>query len=623
MKGSLSTSILANLENRVIQLPKLAGDFAVASPDLPAKKARLSLSGNAGADLKKQSANVDLAMRLDESNIKAKFTVADFAALRSTFDIAIDKLNVDKYLPPKKPGETAKAPASPQPEQPIDFSPIKKLDVLGSVRIGDLTVSNIKAQNVRVDVRAKNGRLDVDPLAANLYQGSVKGLASIDANTNRIAVKQNLVGISIGPLLRDAAGQDLLEGRGNVVLDLTTTGNLVSAMKKTLNGSAKLELKDGAIKGINLANSLRNAKSMFTGGKRDAEQGAVAGEKTDFSELTASFDIKNGIAHNGDFLAKSPFLRLTGEGDINLPDSSLNYLAKAAVVASSAGQGGKEMADLKGLAIPVRVSGPFAALKYKLEYGSIVSDTAKQKLEEKKEIGIMDESSSRSCSVNPMNPRPRQASRRRAGPARQPKPEDKLKAKVEEAVLTPVSASAMKSFAERVIEWQRTSGRHDLPWQRTRDPYRIWLSEIMLQQTQVSAVVPYYARFLARFPDLASLAAAPEDDVLALWSGLGYYARARNLHSAARAIVERHAGAFPEAFDDIVALPGIGRSTAGAIAVFAFGARQPILDGNVKRVFARAFGIAGSPARRKSKRPCGRVPGLYCHRRMSKPIRRD
>jgi A/G-specific adenine glycosylase len=157
----------------------------------------------------------------------------------------------------------------------------------------------------------------------------------------------------------------------------------------------------------------------------------------------------------------------------------------------------------------------------------------------------------------------------------------------------------MKSFAERVIEWQQSSGRHDLPWQRTRDPYRIWLSEIMLQQTQVSAVVPYYARFLARFPDLASLAAASEDEVLALWSGLGYYARARNLHNAARAIVESHAGIFPGVFDAIVALPGIGRSTAGAIAVFAFGTRQPILDGNVKRVFARAFGIGGFPGEKK------------------------
>ena len=157
----------------------------------------------------------------------------------------------------------------------------------------------------------------------------------------------------------------------------------------------------------------------------------------------------------------------------------------------------------------------------------------------------------------------------------------------------------MKDFAGRVIAWQRLSGRHDLPWQLTREPYRIWLSEVMLQQTQVAAVLPYYARFVARFPDIASLAAAPEDEVLALWSGLGYYARARNLHAAAHAIVQRHRGVFPCVFDDIVALPGIGRSTAGAIAVFAFGERRPILDGNVKRVFARAFGIAGFPGDRK------------------------
>ncbi len=344
------------------------------------------LSGSVAADLEKRTANADLTMKLDESNIKAKFAVADFATLRGTFDIAIDKLNVDKYRPQNKPGETPTAQASSHPEQPIDFSPIKKLDVAGSVRIGDLTASNIKTQNVHVEIRAKNGRLDVDPLVANLYQGGVKGSASIDANTNRIAVKQNLAGISIGPLLHDAIGQDLLEGRGNVALDLTSAGNLVSAMKKTLNGTARLELKDSAIKGINLAQSLRNAKALVTGGKHEAEQGAVAGEKTDFSELTASFVIKNGIAHNDDFLAKSPFLRLTGEGDVNLPDSTLNYLAKAAVVASSAGQGGKETADLKGLTIPVRASGPFTALKYKLEYGSVLSDSAKQKLEERREV---------------------------------------------------------------------------------------------------------------------------------------------------------------------------------------------------------------------------------------------
>ncbi len=155
----------------------------------------------------------------------------------------------------------------------------------------------------------------------------------------------------------------------------------------------------------------------------------------------------------------------------------------------------------------------------------------------------------------------------------------------------------MDDFSRRLIAWQRGHGRHDLPWQ-VSDPYRIWLSEIMLQQTQVETVIPYYLRFLERFPDIPALARASEDEALALWSGLGYYARARNLHSAARRVVERHAGRFPQAFEDIVALPGIGRSTAAAIAVFAHGERRAILDGNVKRVLCRVFEIDGWPGER-------------------------
>ena len=153
-------------------------------------------------------------------------------------------------------------------------------------------------------------------------------------------------------------------------------------------------------------------------------------------------------------------------------------------------------------------------------------------------------------------------------------------------------------FAARLIRWQREHGRHDLPWQNTRDPYRIWLSEIMLQQTQVETVIPYYHRFLARFPDLAALAAARLDDVLALWSGLGYYARARNLHRAANIIVDAHGGHFPRQAGEIAQLPGIGRSTAAAIAAFAFDERGAILDGNVKRVLTRAYGVAGFPGQK-------------------------
>lgn len=154
---------------------------------------------------------------------------------------------------------------------------------------------------------------------------------------------------------------------------------------------------------------------------------------------------------------------------------------------------------------------------------------------------------------------------------------------------------ADSGFAEQVIRWQKQHGRHVLPWQLTRDPYRIWLSEVMLQQTQVATVIPYYLRFIQRFPDVAALAVAPAEEVMSHWSGLGYYSRARNLHRCAQQVMEQYRGVFPRDPELLAQLPGIGRSTAAAIAAFAYGERAAILDGNVKRVFARVFGIDGYP----------------------------
>jgi A/G-specific adenine glycosylase len=151
-------------------------------------------------------------------------------------------------------------------------------------------------------------------------------------------------------------------------------------------------------------------------------------------------------------------------------------------------------------------------------------------------------------------------------------------------------------FAERLLQWFEVYGRHTLPWQSNPTPYRVWVSEVMLQQTQVATVIPYYERFMARFPDVQSLAAAPLDEVLHLWTGLGYYARARNLRQCALVVVTRFAGEFPDDLAALTGLPGIGRSTAGAILALAFSQRQPILDGNVKRVLARVFGIEGDPS---------------------------
>lgn len=153
----------------------------------------------------------------------------------------------------------------------------------------------------------------------------------------------------------------------------------------------------------------------------------------------------------------------------------------------------------------------------------------------------------------------------------------------------------MTDFAQRLITWQKAQGRHDLPWQQQRNRYRVWVSEIMLQQTQVTTVIPYFLRFMQRFPDVVSLASAPTDDVLALWAGLGYYARARNLHKAAQQVMEKFSGEMPSSAEALETLPGIGRSTAAAIVSLADDVAAPILDGNVKRVFARHAAIGGWP----------------------------
>ena len=150
----------------------------------------------------------------------------------------------------------------------------------------------------------------------------------------------------------------------------------------------------------------------------------------------------------------------------------------------------------------------------------------------------------------------------------------------------------MSNFVQKLCAWQQAHGRHDLPWQ-SADPYRVWLSEIMLQQTQVATVIDYYQRFLERFPTISELASAEQSEVMSYWAGLGYYARARNLHRCAQIVVEQYGGVFPREYEDIVALPGIGRSTAHAIMAFCYGAPTPIMDGNVKRLFTRYYGIKG------------------------------
>ena len=380
IKGTLTSPISGSLDEQQFSLPALKANFDVANPSLPKGQMKLALTGSASANIKKQDVALDVATKLDDSNIKAKLGMTGFASPAYRFDINIDQIDVDRYLPKEK------AAKKNEPEKPIDLSALKKINATGSIRIGSLKVSNIKSSNVRVDVKAKDGRVDASPVSMNLYQGTMNGSASAVASaTPQFAVKQNLNGVSVGPLIRDVMDKDVLEGKGTVSVDVTTRGATVSAMKKALNGNAALNLADGAIKGINIAQTIRNAQAKLGAVKGESTQTASAQEKTDFSELKASFNIRNGVAHNDDLSMKSPLIRLGGNGDINVGNNTMDYLAKATVVGTLQGQGGKDLSALKGVTIPVRLAGPFDALKYTVDFNAMVGEAAKAKVQQKTE----------------------------------------------------------------------------------------------------------------------------------------------------------------------------------------------------------------------------------------------
>jgi len=383
VQGKLGTPVTLNLESQQVQLPGIAGDLALSGPDIPGKSLKAAVKGGARADWGKQNANAELAVKLDESSIQAKLAVANWSQPAINFDVVADRLNVDRYFPPSKPGAApaggGTSSAGAGAEKPIDLSALKTLKATGNVKIGALQVSNIKAENVSVGVKAAGGRLDVSPMSASLYQGTLTGTAAVNANNNSFAAKQTLAGVSIGPLLRDAASKDLLEGRGNVVLDVTSAGDTATALKKALAGTASVALKDGVVKGVDIPGTIRKARAML-GSKSALEQQAKGGEKTEFTDLTASFVIKNGVAHNEDLQGKSSSLRLAGAGDIDVGEGRMNYTAKASVVSTSTGEGGKDRARAGVATVPVRVTGPFDNLKYSVDVGALAADAAKEGL---------------------------------------------------------------------------------------------------------------------------------------------------------------------------------------------------------------------------------------------------
>ncbi len=383
IKAKLASPVTGNVKAQQLALPQLKASLSASGPNLPGKSIAGELAGSAAVDGAKRSAQANLAGKIADSNVKAQVSITDFTPFTLAFNIDADQLDVDRYLPPKAAASAAGssgASGQKQPEQPFDLAGLRDLRANGSLHVGSLKANNVKASNLRMDVKANGGRLDVNPLTATFYQGTLSSAIAINAApaTPAFAVKHNMSGINVGAFLKDLASNDTLEGKGDVMLDVTTQGNTVGALKKALNGAAAIRLADGAVKGIDIAGSIRAAKARLGTLRGEQTQAADRNQKTDFSELTATFKIMNGVARNNDLSLKSPLLRVGGEGDINLGEDTLDYLVKAAIVGTSRGQGGREADELKGITVPVRVTGPLAAPSYKLDFSAMATESARQ-----------------------------------------------------------------------------------------------------------------------------------------------------------------------------------------------------------------------------------------------------
>ena len=381
----LASPMSLNMKSQLIELAALTGQLDVKDPALPKKQASMPLAGRLAVNNTEKTAELDLNSKFESTSFDLKAAVKNFAKPAITAVLNADKLDIDALLPPKKNAntETAASSGEKSKDTPVDLSPLRNLNLDITANIGELKVSNIQAQQLKTKAVARGGKLTISPLDAKLYGGSTTGVITADANTQTVTVNQNMTGVQVQPVIKALLDKDMVEGKGNVGINIRTTGNTVNQMKAALDGKVSVSLQDGAIKGINLAEKFRNAKSLLTTGS-NATQKTDTTQKTDFSSLAVSFDIANGVATSNDLNVMAPLFRIGGAGQVNLISNSLDYLAKASVVATSTGQGGKTLdSGLNGVTVPVRLYGPFTGVQWELQFKELAKEAAKAKLQPK------------------------------------------------------------------------------------------------------------------------------------------------------------------------------------------------------------------------------------------------
>ncbi len=366
-------------------LTKLAQPIPETSDPNVLTKAGFSARFEATPDLLKVN---NLVVRLDDSTVTSHASVKNFTAPAVTFDVALDAIDVDRYLPPtaeeeaQPPATPASAAAAGAAEVPMDT--LRELNVQGDLKVGNLKVSNMRVSDFLATLNAKDGLIKITPLKAKLYEGVYSGNVQLDARgeTLKFTVDENLTGVQAGPLLKDMTGDDTLQGAGNARINVSAMGITPDEVMKSLSGKTEIAFKNGAVKGLNIGKIIRDAKARLKGQPATAAEEA---EKTDFAELSASLTFDKGVASNNDLSLKSPLLRVSGKGKVNLIEQTIDYVATTTIVGTSKGQGGKELEELKGLPIDVKVGGTFVEPSFKLDLGSVLKDKAKAEAKKKVE----------------------------------------------------------------------------------------------------------------------------------------------------------------------------------------------------------------------------------------------
>jgi len=401
-KADVTLSIAAptRSQDRVV-FGELKTDAKIAGPRLPAGGVAASLEGSGGIDPKRGAVELALEGTFDGSALRVRLAATRLAPLSLRYELQADRLDLDRLVvdaakpaaaaPPAAAGEAAPAPAAGAVPASGAAAPgagiaipaaIAGLDASGSVRIGALKLRGIDASDVAATIRSGGGRIDIAPLRAAVFHGTLDASAAL-TEAGRHSLRMELSGVDAGLALRALSGRDALEGRGNLSLELAAEGRTLAALERSMDGTAALKLRDGAIKGVDLADVMRRVRQAIAAARgKDAavEQRAGGGDRTAFSSLDASFVVRDGVARNDDLDLRSPLLRVGGSGRVDLPRRHLDYLARVSVVGTLSGQGGAELAALRGVTVPVQISGPFDALSYRVDVAALAIDAAKREL---------------------------------------------------------------------------------------------------------------------------------------------------------------------------------------------------------------------------------------------------